>query len=78
MFGGGRRRLSRALRRRDARTRVSPEAVSPPSPAPNGGELVDFGGSKDSVRGGNSDSPTFLHAAALPASFSRRKNEGSR
>lgn len=77
MFGGGRRRLSRALRRRDARTRVSPEAVSPPSPAPNGGEL-DFGGSKDSVRGGNSDSPTFLHAAALPASFSRRKNEGSR
>lgn len=57
--GGGRRRLSRALWRRDARTRVSPElGVSrSPRPPPEGGELVDFERFRQRRI---PDSPTFL------------------
>lgn len=70
--GGGRRRLSRALWRRDARTRVSPElGVSrSPRPPPEGGELVDFERFRQRRI---PDSPTFL----LCLVFSAQKREKS-
>lgn len=72
--GGGRRRLSRALWRRDARTRVSPELGVSRSPRPPQGWRI--GG----FRKISSEADPRLSNVSplLPVSFSRHKNERSR